>query len=482
MNYLTFRQRLIITYSVATLALIFLTFVGVSFYIDSLQKKNVQDAFKLAEEQARSMAMSINDILTAEESGDYNDPAVKASLRALARINIMHNESILWAAVITPDGERIVDEIGEGGRQMRLQRDPTEPYNTDLNVPGIDDLTVEVVAMPEKTSDISVPIKMEGNKDGRILLRVMDSPTFQRIESSSQRITSTLLFGCLLMLLFLLGVFSLLWKMFFKQLALERTTARLDRMAYVGTLASGLAHEIRNPLSSMNVNLEVIREDLHEGEAESLQRADELSLRVQNEVQNLNSTLTSFLDFALPRKQGYSHFELRALVEELVEAHQEEVRRLEINVEVVSPASEDTVIEADRHLLHQALRNIIVNAIDVVSNSLKKTIQISIQHRPKDRIRVAVADTGPGISEEVLPRIFEVFFSTRKGGSGFGLAIARKIMEEHQGAIWAENNHEALGATFFLELPVLAPPDDRATEGRPALWMNKRIVMQESER
>jgi signal transduction histidine kinase len=98
---------------------------------------------------------------------------------------------------------------------------------------------------------------------------------------------------------------------------------------------------------------------------------------------------------------------------------------------------------------------------------VKKAIRIKIEMLPRDMIRLSIADSGPGISAESMAKIFEVFYSTRKGGSGFGLAIARKIVEEHQGKLWAENNTESRGATFTMELPTLAP-QDRAVKPSPA--------------
>jgi signal transduction histidine kinase len=193
------------------------------------------------------------------------------------------------------------------------------------------------------------------------------------------------------------------------------------------------------------------------------QRTGELSLRVQKEVAQLNSTLTNFLDFALPRKEGYSHFPLRGLVEELLAAHDEQVKVNDIVVELNAPPASATIVEADRHLMHQAIRNILVNAIQLLSASVKKTIRIEIKPLPKDSIRLSIADSGPGITQENLPRIFDVFYSTRKGGSGFGLAIARKILEEHQGKLWAENNVESRGAVFIMELPRFAPQEEEST-------------------
>lgn len=463
MRRLTFRQKLLITYAACALVLVFVTFASVSYYINSLQKQNVETAVEMAREQARQMAAAASEILAAQGHDNLDDPAVQASLRHVTRVNLMFNDSIIWGAWIKPDGQRLVEEFRNNSAV--LQRDPETGVVTEMDLPSGNELKVEVFPMPEKTTDISMPVQMEGGKEGRIQLLVEQSDEYKSIAASSQRITRALLFICLLLLVFLLGVFFILWKMFFRQLELQQNNARLDRMAYVGTLASGLAHEIRNPLSSMNVNLEVIREELQELNSEVAQRAGELSHRVQKEVAQLNATLTSFLDFALPRKEGYSHFPLRGLVEELLEAHAEELKVHDIQLELEFPPSAQTVIEADRRLMHQAVRNVLVNAIQILTTSVKRVIRIRIRELPRDKIELSISDTGPGITEENLLKIFDVFFSTRKGGSGFGLAIARKIVEEHSGRLRAANNQESLGATFTMELPRMAQQEQTVQTG-----------------
>lgn len=460
MKRLSFRQKLLITYAACALTLIFFTFAGVSVYINGLQKKNVEDAVKLAEEQAHSMAVAVSEILKANQSEDFRDPNIQAGLRAVTQVNLSMNKSLLYAAVISPDGDRFVEEVGEKGRQTYWERDGEQVTQSDVQLPGGNTLTVTVQARPAGVTDISMPIQMEGSKPGKVELRLAESDTFHRIEESSQQITRILWWGSLLMLVFLLGIFLLLWRMFFRQLELQEKNAKLDQMAYVGTLASGLAHEIRNPLSAMNINLEVIREELAEMPATVAEHTSQLSRRVQDEVARLNSTLTNFLDFALPRKEGYSNFPLRGLVEELLEVCAEELKANDITVELDAPPSAATTVEADRHLLHRAIRNILVNAIQILSGSVKKHLRIQIIERPRDHVLLTISDSGPGIAEPDLTKIFDVFYTTRKGGSGFGLAIARKIVQEHNGKMWAENNQDALGATFLIELPRFAPLEE----------------------
>lgn len=473
---LTFRQKLLLTYAACALLLVFATFVSASYYINSLQKSNVREAIVLAREQAEAMAQFAQEILATRGPEGLKDPDVQKDLRAVTEINLRSNKNLLWTAFISPDGDRLIQEFGDNPKDSHIQRDESATDISKLELPNGYNIEVEVSAKRMDSADVKVPIKLEGSKPAHIEMKIVRSDTFHRIEAGSQSITRTLIFGCLLMLLFLLGVYVILYRMFFKHLDLQEKNSRLDRMAYVGTLASGLAHEIRNPLSAMNVNLEVIREELLESNPDESSHTLELSQRVQREVLQLNNTLTNFLDFALPRKEGYSQFALAGLVDELVESHAEQLKASDVTVEVDMPGKQQTVIEADRHLLHQALRNILVNAIHALGSSIKKNLTIAIKLLPKDRILLSITDSGPGIPQENLAKIFEVFYSTKKGGSGFGLAIARKIVEEHSGKLWVENNRDTKGVTFFVNLPMFAVTDRGVSEDFVFTTWNRKLV------
>jgi signal transduction histidine kinase len=204
----------------------------------------------------------------------------------------------------------------------------------------------------------------------------------------------------------------------------------------------------------MSVNLQVMREELAEGGPESPARAAELLARVEREVRQLNSTLTGFLDFALPSREEISEVSLRGVVRELLDSHSEQMRQAGIEYELVSPPDSETEVEADRRLIYQAMRNIVVNAIQILATSVKKQLTVTISPHPvAGEVSVTFRDSGPGIAAESLPHLFDAFYTTRKGGTGLGLAVTKKIVEEHGGRIWAENNSDGFGASFHVVLP-----------------------------
>lgn len=460
MGHVSFRAKVLLIYSASALALVFAVFVAGSYYVNRLQKGNVQAALEWAQNQAHGMAKEILEMASQQNSNDLNQPAMKAGIKAMTHVAIRSSENVVWAAVIDGSGNVAISQSPTGdpaGVEVQGIGPSNKKTVSKLAARSGAPFQVEIESHEPGVHEVSEDVVRDGKTFAKVVMHVADNPTFQRIRASSKTITHWLVIGCVFMLFVLLLIFWVLYRMFSRQVHLVENNARLDRMAYVGTLASGLAHEIRNPLSAMSINLEVMREELAEvspdENGDTSTRARELATRVQREVHQLNGTLTSFLDFALPSKESMTEFSVRDLMAELVELHSEEMRHAGITAELQGPKDASVIIEADRRLVHQAFRNILVNAIQVLQSAVKKNIRIKVAPEGHEDVLVTISDTGPGINPDNVPKIFEVFFSTRKGGSGFGLAITKKIIEEHGGTIRAENNAQSLGASFLVRLP-----------------------------
>lgn len=452
MAHLTFRARIALAFTATVLLGIFLLFALGNYYVNSLQKRNVEAAMSLAKEQAQLFRDEVLALLNDYPDMNLSDPYVRERMKQRTEVIMTQNKNVVWAAVIDPTGVSVVQDSADGAQVIKPLASGSQPQNSKIPTPG-GDVQVTVRSKPIDAQEIREPIRREGQPVGEIRLRVSNSPAVQRIETTSRQITSALVVESGLFLLFVVAVFIVLWALFSRQVRLVQRNAALDQMAYVGTLASGLAHEIRNPLSAMNVNLQVMQEELQDENAEAKARASDLAMQVQREVGQLNSTLTSFLDFALPAKESFSRFSLGSMLQELFQVHAEEMKQAGITYELDLPSGADLKISGDEQLIHRALRNIVMNAMQAVAGSVKRHIRATVEVLPKRVLRVVVADTGSGIPSENLTKIFEVFFSTKSNGSGFGLAITRKIVEGHRGSIRAENNTPNLGVSFIIELP-----------------------------
>lgn len=225
-------------------------------------------------------------------------------------------------------------------------------------------------------------------------------------------------------------------------------------MAFLGTLAGGLAHEIRNPLSTMKVNLQLLRDDLaKEGVAErSARRVDVL----EQAVRRLESIVDDFLNYARGFELEPAPTDLNRLVAEVVVFVEPEAQRHGVSLRTAyDPELPPAAV--DKRYLQQALLNLLLNARQAIE-AAGKTGEIFITtKRVGEQAVVVVTDTGPGIPDEVLPRIFDVYFSTKKGGTGLGLPTTKRIVEEHGGKLKVETA-VGKGTSFTIQLP-LADPD-----------------------
>jgi PAS domain S-box-containing protein len=221
---------------------------------------------------------------------------------------------------------------------------------------------------------------------------------------------------------------------------LERQQERNQRLISMGEMAAKIVHEIRSPLCSIELFSNMLSKDL-EGTPHS-----EMARGISNSIKSLNNILTNMLLFARPQKLSFKEIILKDTVEESIKMLIPiiEVRGIKLYTKL-----SDEVIEGDSELLKQVFMNVILNAIQAMSDGGKLEIKMN---KNKDSVIVAVIDEGEGIDPENMEKIFDPFFSTKERGTGLGLAIAHKIMQGHNGFIKAERNKDK-GSTFYLCFP-----------------------------
>jgi len=230
---------------------------------------------------------------------------------------------------------------------------------------------------------------------------------------------------------------------------LEQARQKLRREQALGEMSAMLAHEIRNPLGSLELFAGLLAESSLEEEAKGWVE------HVQAGLRTLSATVNNVLQFySLPEadRAPLDCGQLLAWAEGFFQplAGRE-------NIEVICQNSLDRVeLAADRHLLEQVLLNLVLNAIRATPAG--GCIRVTGK-RVGDTVSVAVADSGPGIAPELVPRIFEAGFSTKPGSPGLGLAVCRRIAEQHGGRLTVESARPGGGATFTLSLPVFQQPN-----------------------
>jgi signal transduction histidine kinase len=228
--------------------------------------------------------------------------------------------------------------------------------------------------------------------------------------------------------------------------------------AELAELAGSFIHEIKNHLSTLGLNLQLLAEDFQDPQTQRERRALERTLRLQGECQRLVEVSNDFLRFARIKELDFRPTALAEVVEELVDFFEPTARQSNIDIECYLPADLPRV-QLDRELFKQALLNLLLNAQQAMPNGG----HITIQAKPiadaqggeaKSEIELCVIDTGKGMSPEVVAKAFKPFFSTRPGGTGLGLATTRKIVEAHGGRIEVESA-EGRGTRFTIHLPAI---------------------------
>ncbi len=224
---------------------------------------------------------------------------------------------------------------------------------------------------------------------------------------------------------------------------LEHNLRRLDRLARVGTLSAGLAHEIKNALVAVKTFVDLLLEKNQDAE---------LSETVLRELGRMDGLVTHMLRYAAPPHPVLADVPLHTVLEHALHMIQPRISAKLISIRRDFRACQD-VLPGDEAQLEQAFLNLLLNAVDALGEEGTVTLSTDLVDTGAGRcLEIRIADTGAGIRAEDLAHIFEPFFTTKPRGNGLGLAVTRRIIEEHKGGIRFESQ-PGHGTTFIVQLP-----------------------------
>ena len=224
----------------------------------------------------------------------------------------------------------------------------------------------------------------------------------------------------------------------------EREVRRGERLAAVGQLAAGVAHEIRNPLMSAILLLETARRDPEAGGL-----SDEELVMIESELHRIEGSLKTFLDFARPPKLERARSDLKAVIRDALSLCRGRIDQQGVRAAFSAPEG-GCWFHGDKDQLRQVILNLILNALDMLPHG--GHIRIELSQPAPDRRLITVADNGPGISEDIRPRLFEPFATNKETGVGLGLVVSKRIIEDHGGRLTGANP-PAGGAVVTHDLP-----------------------------
>ncbi|HEV2619607.1 MAG TPA: ATP-binding protein, partial [Acidobacteriaceae bacterium] len=267
-------------------------------------------------------------------------------------------------------------------------------------------------------------------------------------------------------------------------LELEQELEVSRRLAAIGRLTANVGHEVKNPINAMVVHLELLRGKLAAPNLDqaSAQRHVEI---LSDEMRRLDRVVETLADFSRPMNLDLREHDLRRVIDQTLDLAGAELKEHGVRIESEFPSTEIPV-RIDAELMRQAFLNLILNAMQAMPAG--GVVRVSIRREPRLAV-VEITDNGSGIPDAVLPRIFDLYFTTKTRGSGIGLAMTYRILQLHGGALAVRSKADAAspihGTTFTLHIPMApgksselrrqavhpvngVPPNDALTDGQPA--------------
>ncbi|MBI1318843.1 MAG: GAF domain-containing protein [Candidatus Hydrogenedens sp.] len=241
---------------------------------------------------------------------------------------------------------------------------------------------------------------------------------------------------------------------------LESSVQRADRLTSIGTMAAGMAHEIKNPLQSIKTFTQLLQKRYDDPDFRKT-----FSEVVPPEVQRIDDIVTQLLDFARPKPTQFEPQNLHAIISDVLALVANQLSKADIDLVLRLP-EESPPVKGDNHQLKQVFLNLFLNAIEAMQGRESRRLHVRVTYGfgrvgiagrtdvvESPCVRVTVTDTGCGIPPADLPQLFNPFFTTKADGSGLGLSVVHKIVEEHGGEINV-TSEQGVGTTFFVVLPL----------------------------
>jgi two-component system sensor histidine kinase AtoS len=229
--------------------------------------------------------------------------------------------------------------------------------------------------------------------------------------------------------------------------ALEEKLRQADRLAALGTLSAGLAHEIKNPLSAIKTFVQLLPQKI--GNPSFMEK---FNITVPREVDRINHLVEDLLELTRKRVRSLVDLEVDSLIHQVIDLHGEELKKRQI---ALQDDMDQTIppIHGDAETLYRAFSNLIINAIQAMPNGGTLSVSSKLDS-PSSSVEIIFKDTGIGMDELTAKNIFNPFFTTKDKGAGLGLALTRKIIEDHRGTVEVVSKKGG-GTTFTVHLPVV---------------------------
>lgn len=417
----------------------------------SLSQREVERVLLETREEAETLAERIAD--RAKRQGDlYTAVAIERETQTYIDSILRKRDIVREVEIHDKNGVLVFQSVNQATVQVPNPDGPAiSPGTPELPGAGPNEekRTAEWTATYE-VPDVQVPI----GDLGMLQIGISAPELAKRIEVLRQELVQQAAVIGGISIVLLITAYAGVWLLMRRAQRLEVQAAEAERMAYIGTLASGLAHEIRNPLNSLNLNMQMLEEEIDEGG--SAPTGKRLLSITRSELSRLERLVSDFLAYAKPRPVELEEIPAVLLLERVPEVLAGEIQKRRARV-AVNDRSNGARVRVDPAQMNQLLLNLAQNALLAAEEADRTPILELSVHRQGPWIQLRVTDNGSGINPEDQPKIFDLFYSTRKGGTGLGLAIVDRIAHAHGGRV-AVDSTPGTGTVMTVELPEVTTP------------------------
>ncbi|HXO22593.1 MAG TPA: ATP-binding protein [Thermoanaerobaculia bacterium] len=420
----------------------------------SLSQREVERVLLETRNEAERLARQIQHQAESQGKDLYRAIAVEHETQTYID-SVLRQREIVRDVQIRDKNDVLVYQARSKASVKAPQGAPPPVRSPELPAPDLGRLETRTV---NRTFEYSVPsIQVPIGDLGMLVIGISEPELARRIEIlRGELVRQAVVIGVITMAL-LLSAYAAVWLLLRRASRLETQAAEAERLAYIGTLASGLAHEIRNPLNSLNLNMQMLEEEIvGPGSAPTGRR---LLAITRSEISRLERLVSDFLAYAKPRPLELEEMPAARLLERVLEVLAGEIRRRGVEVRI-EDRSGGAWVKVDPAQINQLLLNLAQNALAATEETGRPPVLTFLAYRQGTEVRLEVVDNGVGIPDGERRHIFDLFYSTRKGGTGLGLAIVDRIAKAHGGRVEVRSTPGA-GTAVSVALPAAVPEPAR---------------------